>query len=82
MIRKQRRNIRQVQTPADCYFCKAKAKPDYKQADILRRYVTDRGKILSRQYSGICARHQRQLAKQIGQARYLALLPYVALAKR
>jgi small subunit ribosomal protein S18 len=49
---------------------------DYKDALRLRRFVTDRGKILPRRISGNCARHQRLLAVAIKRARELALLPY------
>ena len=49
---------------------------DYKNAEILRRYLSDRGKIKSRRRSGVCARHQRQLARAIKRARHLALLPF------
>ena len=51
---------------------------DYKQVDVLRRYLSDRGKIKVRRKTGTCARHQRRLALAIKRARYLALLPYTA----
>ena len=50
---------------------------DYKDERFLSRFVTDTGKILPSRLSGVDARHQRQLAKAIKKARYLALLPYV-----
>ena len=49
---------------------------DYKDERFLSRFVTDNGKILPSRLSGVDARHQRQLAKAIKKARYLALLPY------
>jgi small subunit ribosomal protein S18 len=49
---------------------------DYKEAQKLRRYMTDRGKILPRRITGNCARHQRQLTVAIKRARNLALLPF------
>ena len=55
-----------------------KAKIDYKDADALRRYTTERGKILPRRITGTCAKHQRELAKAIKRARSICLLPYVA----
>ena len=61
-----------------CRFCANKAKIDYKDADALRRYTTDRGKILPRRITGTCAKHQRELAKAIKRARSICLLPYVA----
>ena len=60
-----------------CRFCTQKAKIDYKDADGLRRYTTERGKILPRRITGTCAKHQRRLALEIKRARALALLPYV-----
>ena len=50
---------------------------DYKDVAMLKHYITERGKILPRRISGMCARHQRQSGTAITRARYLALLPYV-----
>jgi len=61
-----------------CKFCAQKMKIDYKEADTLRRFITERGKILPRRITGTCAKHQRALALAIKQARSIALLPYVA----
>ena len=61
-----------------CKFCAQKMKINYKEADALRRFITDRGKILPRRITGTCAKHQRALALAIKQARSIALLPYVA----
>jgi small subunit ribosomal protein S18 len=61
-----------------CKFCAQKLKIDYKDADTLRRFITERGKILPRRMTGTCAKHQRALALAIKQARSIALLPYVA----
>jgi len=60
-----------------CRFCSQKAKIDYKEPDSLRRFITERGKILPRRITGTCAKHQRKLALEIKRARALALLPYV-----
>ena len=54
---------------------------DYKQADQLRRFLTDHGKIRPRRQTGTCAKHQRQLATAIKRARHLALLPFVAKSR-
>ena len=51
---------------------------DYKDERTLQRFITERGKILPRRISGMCARHQRQAGTAIKRARYLALLPYIA----
>ena len=61
-----------------CKFCAQKLKIDYKEADTLRRFITERGKILPRRITGTCAKHQRALSLAIKQARSIALLPYVA----
>ncbi len=60
-----------------CGWCTEGAKEiDYKQADLLRRFITDRGKIKTRRKTGLCARHQRQLALAVKRARHIALLPF------
>ncbi len=64
--------------PKICQFCADKnATIDYKAADMLRRFVTEEGKIRPRRQTGTCARHQRVLARAIKRARYIALLSYV-----
>jgi small subunit ribosomal protein S18 len=61
-----------------CKFCMQKQlKIDYKDADTLRRFITERGKILPRRITGSCAKHQRALALAIKRARTIALLPFV-----
>ncbi|RKD32072.1 30S ribosomal protein S18 [Thermohalobacter berrensis] len=60
-----------------CSFCKDKVESiDYKDVDKLKKYMTERAKILPRRITGNCARHQRQLTKAIKRARNIALLPY------
>lgn len=60
-----------------CAFCVDKIEQiDYKDIGRLRRYVTERGKILPRRISGNCAVHQRQMTKAIKRARHMALMPY------
>lgn len=60
-----------------CMFCVDKVKTvDYKELGRLRKFITERGKILPRRISGNCANHQRQLTVAIKRARQLALLPY------
>ncbi|MCC7447555.1 MAG: 30S ribosomal protein S18 [Anaerolineae bacterium] len=62
-----------------CNFCLDKvAEVPYKDADLLRRYLTDRGKIRPRRQTGTCAKHQRSLARAVKRARHLALLPFTA----
>lgn len=50
---------------------------DYKDVDLLRKYITERGKILPRRITGFTAKQQRELTKSIKRARQMALLPYV-----
>jgi small subunit ribosomal protein S18 len=60
-----------------CSFCMDKSEfIDYKDINKLRKYVTERGKILPRRISGNCAKHQRELTIQIKRARNIALLPF------
>lgn len=60
-----------------CAFCVDKIQQvDYKDAGRLKRYISERGKILPRRVSGNCARHQRQLTVSVKRARHMALLPF------
>ncbi|MEY8000746.1 30S ribosomal protein S18 [Clostridium sp. JNZ X4-2] len=69
---KMRRSKRKV-----CAFCADKSEfIDYKDINKLRKYVTERGKILPRRISGNCAKHQRELTEAIKRARNIALLPF------
>ena len=62
-----------------CSFCIDKVESiDYKDVNKLRRYITERGKIIPRRISGNCARHQRQVTLAIKRARTVALLPFTA----
>ena len=62
-----------------CIFCKDKAAyVDYKDVTLLRKFVSDRGKIRARRVTGNCAQHQREVASAVKNAREMALLPYTA----
>jgi len=62
-----------------CAFCADPDKPiDYKNVNRLRKFMSDRGKILPRRTTGTCARHQRALTREIKRAREIALLPYTS----
>ena len=62
-----------------CQFCADKTKEiDYKDIETLKKYVTERGKILPKRITGTCAIHQRAVTTAIKRARIVALLPYVA----
>jgi len=76
MIDKKRGGMRRKKV---CQFCADKAEViDYKDVEKLRKYITDRGKILPKRITGTCAMHQRQVTKAIKRARIVALLPYTA----
>ena len=63
--------------PKVCQFCNDKQLTiDYKKIDLLRRYVTEEGKIRPRRQTGACAKHQRIVAAAVKQARHVALLPF------
>lgn len=69
----------EIRKKRHCRFCENHIVAiDYKDERLLRRFVTERGKIIPRRISGSCARHQRQLTTAIKRARHLAILPYVA----
>lgn len=60
-----------------CVFCGKEEAIDYKDVAKLKRYVSERGKILPRRITGNCARHQRALTTAIKRARHIALMPYI-----
>lgn len=69
---KRRRRRRKV-----CVFCSDKTKPiNYKEVERLRKYLSERGKILPRRITGNCAKHQRSVTAAVKRARHIALLPY------
>ena len=69
---KMRRKRRKV-----CHFCVGKVHAlDYKEISQYRRSMTDRGKMIPKRNSGVCAKHQRMLSMAIKRARYIGLLPY------
>jgi small subunit ribosomal protein S18 len=76
--RDNRRNGRKGRKKV-CSFCVDKVEfIDYKDISRLRRFVSERAKILPRRVTGTCARHQRDLTAAIKRARYLALMPYTS----
>ncbi|MBI4999627.1 30S ribosomal protein S18 [Candidatus Gottesmanbacteria bacterium] len=76
-----RKTVRRFSRPKPCSFCGEKQEPDYKKTEELRRFVSERGKIISRERTGICRQHQRKLTIAIKRARILALLPFVTKVK-
>jgi len=66
-----------ISIPKECYFCKEKKEPSFWEAQILQRFLTERGKITPSARNGFCVKHQRALAHNVKYARHLALLPFV-----
>lgn len=77
--KRDNRNVRKMRRKV-CNFCTDKSLTgiDYKDFGKLRRFISERSKILPRRVTGTCARHQRELTTTIKRARYLALLPYTS----
>jgi small subunit ribosomal protein S18 len=73
-----RPNRRFRPTKRVCQFCVEKTPIDYKQVDVLSRYVNEFGRMRPRRQTGTCAKHQRHLAQEIKRARHIALLPFVS----
>ncbi len=59
-----------------CFFCQNKTAPTFTDIATLKRYVSDRGKIIPGARSGVCSKHQRQITRAVKYARHLALLPF------
>ena len=73
-LRKQKKKV--------CVFCKEKVTyVDYKDTNLLRKYISDRGKIRARRVTGNCTQHQRDIATAVKNSREVALLPYTSAAR-
>ena len=59
-----------------CQMCAGKS-VDYKDVNIVSKYINEKGKIMPRRMTGACAKHQRHIAQQIKYARFMALIPFV-----
>ncbi len=70
------RYIRPRRVPKNCEFCASNTLPTFRQLDGITKYISERGKMLAHTLTGVCSRHQRQVAREIKRARFLALLPY------
>lgn len=80
---RKRYNKDAFQRERTCRFCtNPKMVIDYKDIETLSRFVSDHGRIRSRRQTGTCAKHQRQLAREIKRARHLALLPFTGESLR
>jgi small subunit ribosomal protein S18 len=78
MKKQKRKKIVPKIVATNCPFCKGKFAPDYRKFEDLTRFITDRGKIVGKSRSGLCAKHQRRLGVAIKRARHLGLLPFTA----
>lgn len=77
MKRKARRKIIVRPIYDSCQFCDKNVTPDYKDPELLKGFMNDRARILSRERSNVCYRHQKALGVAVKRARFLGLLPYV-----
>lgn len=59
-----------------CYFTQTGKEPDYKDVLVLKRFLTDRQKVIHQTYSGLTAKNQRKLSVEVKKARFMALIPY------
>ena len=82
MVRQKKKKEKKSYTSKPCKFCIDKMNINYKNEVLLRRFITDRGKITPRRITGTCARHQRQLSAAIKRARSIAILPFVKVHYR
>lgn len=74
MMRKSRSRPKFKPVPTNCPFCKSKTVPSYKDYSTLAKFISDRAKILGKARTGVCAKHQRGLGREIKRARHLDLL--------
>ena len=75
-------DLKRIPKPRACIFCKDNAPAiDYKDTGMLRKYISDRGKIRARRVTGCCTQHQREIAVAVKNAREMALLPYTATVR-
>lgn len=80
MLKRRFDKRRERPVAKNCPFCANKTEPDYKDVGTLTKYITERGKILGRARTGVCAKHQRAITMGIKRARHVALLPFVVRA--
>lgn len=74
---KKRRSILKLKpVRRNCAFCKGNTEPDYKDTETLKKYVSERAKILGKDRTGVCAKHQRRISREVKRARALGLLPF------
>ncbi len=72
-----RRVIKRKPVKKNCPFCREDKNPDYKETEVLRKYISERGKILGKDRTGLCLKHQKRTAMAVKRARQLATLPFI-----
>lgn len=65
--------LRRREAPRECFFCVENKTPSYKEYEVLKTFLTPRSKIVGGTRSGLCAKHQRRLAREVKRAREVAL---------
>jgi len=78
---RRQNKLRKKKVPTNCPFCKGVLVLDYKESEILKKYITEKGKIVGKDRTGVCSKHQRKLAREIKRARHLAFLPFTVTIK-
>ncbi|MFZ5425267.1 MAG: 30S ribosomal protein S18 [Patescibacteria group bacterium] len=73
---KKTKNKKKQLTDTACYFSSNDTEPNYKEVLVLRRFISDRGKLIPASRSGVCSKHQRSLSREVKKSRFMALLPY------
>jgi small subunit ribosomal protein S18 len=73
--RKSPPRVRRMPVLTGCPFCKEDKNPDYKDFKDLRKYLSERARIIGKEFTGVCSKHQRRLSRAIKRARQLGLLP-------
>ena len=77
MSAKKASKPKRYRKPKECPFCKGELEiTDYKDVKMLKRFMSETGKILPRRRTGVCAKHQRRLAMTIKRARIMAIVPF------
>lgn len=67
---------RRSNKPTSCHFCSTNSEPSYRDTLVLRRFISDRGKLIPGKRTQTCSAHQRKVSSEIKKARFMALLPY------
>lgn len=69
--------VRTERAKRGCFFCQNNKEPQFSDSSTLRKFISDRARILPKMRTGTCSKHQRHLTRQIKYARHLALLPFI-----